>query len=109
MRGERLRAVADDPRDQREVSTLLISVGLPHSPACGGKRRAQPRHAAPAFDRGDQRRLLAADERAGAFLDGQAQRVIASRAAARPASRASRTAAIAARTRCTASGYSWRM
>ena len=51
------------------VSTLLMSVGQPHSPSCGGIGRPRPRRAALAFDGGDQRRLLAANERAGAEPD----------------------------------------
>ena len=52
-----------------KVSTLLMSVGRPHSPATAGIRRPRARRAAPALDRRDQRGLLAADERAGAEPD----------------------------------------
>ena len=49
-----------------QVSTLLMLVGWPHRPFCAGKggRGADGRRA---LERGDQRRLLAADEGAGAF------------------------------------------
>ena len=46
------------------VSTLLISVGQAPQPALRRERRARTRRAALALDRGHQRRLLAADERA---------------------------------------------
>ena len=53
----------------------------------GRERRPEPRHAALALDGGDERRLLAADEGAGALLDPEpevpaaAQRVVAQQAA----------------------------
>ena len=42
-------------------------VGLPHRPFWAGERRARPRPAGAALERGDQGRLLAADEGAGAL------------------------------------------
>ena len=67
-RGVRVGAVGDDSGTLAQVSTLLMLVGLPKSPLDGGERRARPRHAAAPFDAGDERRLLAADERARALL-----------------------------------------
>ena len=69
-----------------QVSTLLMLVGLPHRPFCagkGGRGRGLP---GVAFERRDQRRLLAADERAGAFhqldveVEAAAQDVLAQQA-----------------------------
>ena len=51
-----------------QVSTLLMIVGLPHSPLFAGKGGG-PRLAALALERKHQRRFLAADEGAGAQLD----------------------------------------
>ena len=48
------------------VSTLLIPVGLPNTPALHRERRLVPRLAALALERVEQRRLLAADVGAGA-------------------------------------------
>ena len=56
-----------------KVSTLLITVGLPHRPLSVGIRRADARLAALALDRVDQRRLLAADEGPGAEADLQVE------------------------------------
>ena len=109
MRGELLRAVADDPRHHGQRLDVVDEGGLAPQAGLRGERRAQARHAAAAFDRGDQGRLFAADEGAGAFLDGDAQRVIAPQQIDRRASRAARTSASAAFTRRKASGYSWRM
>ena len=53
-----------------KVSTLLTRWACPTA-AFGRIGRPQPRHAAPAFDRGQQRRLFAADERPGPFLHRQ--------------------------------------
>ena len=52
-----------------KVSTLLMTVGLPHRPLSRGIGRPHARLAALAFDRMDQRRLLAADESPGAQAD----------------------------------------
>ena len=59
------------------VSTLSMIVGLPQRPDDGREGRARARHAATALDAGDQGRLLAADERAGAFLDRDVEREVA--------------------------------
>jgi len=75
--GERLAAVADDPRDQREGFDIVDEGGLAPETGLRGEGRAEPRHAAATLDRRDQRGLLATDERAGAFLDRDAERVIA--------------------------------
>ena len=62
-------------------------VGLPHRPLTRGERRPRARHAALALDGGDERRLLTADEGAGAFLDlevevpAAAERIVAEEAA----------------------------
>ncbi len=53
-------------RTQYSVSMLCSSVGRPNRPTCATYGRAQPRHAALAFDRFDHRRLFAADVGAGA-------------------------------------------
>ena len=53
-------------RTQYSVSKLCSSVGRPNRPDLRDVRRAQPRHAALAFDRFDHRRLFAADVGAGA-------------------------------------------
>src|SRR5659263_312858 len=57
--------------DQRDVGPGLdvVDVGR-FAPQAGDRRVGRPRarHAPAALDRGDQRRLLAADERAGAFF-----------------------------------------
>ena len=50
-----------------QVSTLLMLLGLPRQPFLRGERRARPRPSGFAFERGDQRGLLAADECARAF------------------------------------------
>ena len=69
-----------------QVSTLLMQVGLPHSPLWAGIGRPRPRLAQPAFDRGDQGRFLAADEGAGAphdldvEIEARAQDVLAQKA-----------------------------
>ena len=57
------------PDTLARVSTLLMDVGLSNNPAHRGVRRSRPRHAALALDGVDQRRFLAADERARAHLD----------------------------------------
>ena len=56
-----------------KVSTLLMTVGLPHRPLLGRIRRPDARLAALALDRVDQRRLLAADEGPGAEADLQVE------------------------------------
>ena len=56
-----------------KVSTLLMRVGWPQRPLVGRVGRARPRRAAVALDRGDEGRLLAADEGAGADADVDAE------------------------------------
>ncbi len=73
-RGERVGAVAEDPRHAGERLDVVDEGRLSAEAAFGGIGRAQRRHAAPAFERLDQRGLLAAHERAGAFADLEAQR-----------------------------------
>ena len=77
--------------DRRHVGQGLDVVDdgrLAPEPRDGREGRPRPRHAAPALDRGDQRRLLAADEGAGALLDLEveaeagAEDVVAEQAAA---------------------------
>ncbi len=69
----RLGAVGDDPGDVGERLDV-VDVGR-LAPEAGDRRvgRARARHAALALDRGDQRRLLAADEGAGAELQVQVE------------------------------------
>ena len=57
------------------VSTLLTTVGLPNRPDCDREGRLVARLAAEALDRVEQRRLFAADVRAGAApqLDVEAE------------------------------------
>ena len=50
------------------VSTLLIVVGWPNTPATAGKRRLDARIAAPPLERVHQRGLFAADVRARAAM-----------------------------------------
>ena len=69
MRGEPVAAVADDGRDVGEGLDVVDQRGLAPQPFLGGIRRARARRAALAFDGGDQRRLFAADEGAGAQPD----------------------------------------
>ena len=52
-----------------QVSTLLMTVGLPQRPLLGRVGRPLAGHGDLALDRGDQGRLLAGDERAGALDD----------------------------------------
>ena len=68
------RAAVHDHREGRE--RLDVVDDRRHAPQAGlgGERRPRPRHAAPPFQARDQRRLLAADERAGALLDGEVER-----------------------------------
>ena len=61
----------------RQRLDVVNEGGLAPQPGLRGERRAQARHSPAAFHRGDQGRLFTADESAGAFLDGNAQRVIA--------------------------------
>ena len=60
-----------------QVSTLLIAVGLPSMPFSHGVGRPLARLAPFSLDRTDQRRLFAADERAGALhqldIEGEAR------------------------------------
>ncbi len=74
----------------------------------GREGRPRARHAALALDRGDQRRLLAADEGAGALLDLEPEGEAGAEDVARRAARAPRACARAMRRRLTASGYSAR-
>ena len=48
-------------------------MGLPCRPATAGIRRSRPGHPPPAFDAGQDGRLFAADEGAGALLDGDVE------------------------------------
>ena len=69
-----------------QVSTLLMLVGLPVQALLGRERRTRPRPAGEAFERRDQRGLLAAHEGAGAFhqldieVEAAAQDVVAQHA-----------------------------
>ena len=90
-----------------KVSTLLMSVGLVPQPGLGRVRRPRARRAATALDRGDQRRLFAAHEGAGAEpdLDVEARtrcRAIVGAEVAGPVA----PAGWPSRSRLTASGYS---
>ncbi len=90
-----------------KVSTLLISVGLPHRPLDCGIGRPRPGRAALAFDGGDQRGLFAADEGAGAEanLNVEAERRVADVVAEQAAAPRLAQAVVS---RATASGYSAR-
>ena len=72
--GERSGAVAQDPRHAGQRLDVVDEGGLAAEAPLGRVGRAQPRHAALAFEREDQRGLLAADERAGALPDFEAKR-----------------------------------
>ena len=92
-----------------QVSTLLMLVGLPQSPFCagkGGRGRGRP---GAAFERGDQRRLFAADKRARAFHQLDVEAEAAAQDVRRRACRTARACSMARVRRCTASGYSARM
>ena len=84
-RGEGLGAVAEDPRHAGERLDVVDEGGLAAEAALGRVRRPQPRHAALAFERRDQRGLLAADERARPFAHLEAQRKSVPRHARRAA------------------------
>ena len=71
--GEPVGAVVDDGRDVGEGLDVVDHRRLAPQAALGGIRRADARLAALAFDRVDQRRLLAADERPGAQADLQVE------------------------------------
>ena len=89
-----------------KVSTLLISVGLPHRPLWAGIGRARYRLATAAHDRGHQCGLFAADEGAGADAHVDAEVETRCRAHGCP-SRPRRSAARMARSRrLAATGYS---
>ena len=86
--GELLRAVAEDPRHQRQGFDVVDERRAAPQARNGGERRAQLRHAALAFNGGDEGGLLAADKRARAFHDGEGQFVIRARQLpAKPAAR----------------------
>ena len=61
-----LRMIGGDVRVRLDV---VDQRRQPHRPDSAGIRRTRARRAPPAFDRGDQRGLLAAHERAGAVPD----------------------------------------
>ena len=71
--GEGVGAVAEDPGHAGERLDVVDDRGLAAEAALDRIGRAQPRHAAAAFERLDQRGLLAADERARAFADFEPQ------------------------------------
>ena len=71
--GERGGAVAHDPGHAGQRLDVVDDGGLPAKAALHRIRRTQFRHAAAAFERLDERGLLAADERARAFADLEAQ------------------------------------
>src|SRR5262249_52466716 len=68
-RGEPLRPVAQDGSDVGERLDIVNEGGASPEALLGGIWRAWPRRAALALDRSDERRLLAADEGAGAQPD----------------------------------------
>ena len=67
--GEPLAPPVDDDRDVGPGLDVVDAGRLAPQAALGGIGRPRPRLAQAAFDRGDQRRLLAADEGAGPALD----------------------------------------
>ena len=69
-------AVQDDVRNVGEGLDIVDVCGLAPQAGLRGERRTHARHAAPALDRCDEARLLAADERARAFLDLEMETVI---------------------------------
>ena len=81
------RPVGDDPGHVGARLDVVDVRGLAPEARDRRERRPRARHAALALDGGDERRLLAADERAGAFLDlerevpAAAERVLAQEAA----------------------------
>ena len=83
-----------------------MSVGWPHRPLIGRVGRAGPRRAAVALDRGDERRLLAADEGAGADADVDAEAEAGVEDAAAQELRRFSACLIAVFSRWIASGYS---
>ncbi len=85
---EFLRPMTNNPRHQRQRFDVVDQGRFAPKARLGGKRRSQPRHPAPAFHRGDQGRLFAADERPGALDDAQAQCESRRPSVSRPASRA---------------------
>ncbi len=89
-----------------KVSTLLIRVGCSQKPFDRGIRRPRTRRAALAFDRGDQRRFLAANECACPQPDFDPE-IETGAANSCPAARSLRLR-IATRKRLMASGYSAR-
>ena len=105
--GKPLAAVADDGRDVGVGFNVVDERGL--APQSADRRIGRPRlgRAALAFDGGDQRRLFAADKRAGAEanlhieVEGRVADVVAQQAAAP-------RLAQAVVSRATASGYSAR-
>ena len=71
------RAVAKNPRDQGVGLDVVDRGGQAPESALGGIRGADSRRAAFAFQRRQQRGLLAADERPGPFLDAEIEAKIA--------------------------------
>src|ERR1035438_5485090 len=73
--GEGFGAVADNPRHTGERFDVVDDGRLAAEALFDRVGRPQPRHPALAFERLDQRGLLAADECAGAFAHFQVQRI----------------------------------
>ena len=88
-------AVEDDLRDVREGLDVVEDCRLLPQPLMRRERRARPRHAALALDRGHQRRLLAADERARAQRRSRCRSRSPCRGCPCPAARTRAPAAIA--------------
>ena len=101
-------AVGDDPGHVGPGLDVVDVGGLAPEAADRGERRPRARHAALALDGGDQRRLLATDERAGAFLDLEVEPPAAAEDVLAQQAALARPAAMAMRRRLTASGYSAR-
>ena len=78
------------PGTLTSVSTLLTTVGLPNRPDLDRERRLVARLAAVALDRVEERRLLAADVRAGAAAHLDVEADAAGRGCRRRGSRAAR-------------------
>ena len=71
--GEPVGAPVDDDGDGGQGLDVVDDGGFAVQPGLRREGRAGAGHAAPALDGGHQRRLLAADESAGAFLDMHAE------------------------------------
>ena len=81
---EPVGAVLDDVRDVRERLDVVDQRRALVEALVGGERRLQPRVAALALERVEQRGLLAADVGAGAAVHDQAAREAASRGCRSP-------------------------